>query len=60
MKINDTNHTQALTHFSLFNCNGREALILITYIKALMSLSVKLQSSLSVYNATDEHLRPLS
>lgn len=22
MKINDTNHTQALTHFSLFNCNG--------------------------------------
>lgn len=27
MKINDTNHTQDLTHFSLFNCNGRDALI---------------------------------
>lgn len=27
MKINDTNHTQDLTHFSLFNCDGRDALI---------------------------------
>lgn len=50
MKINDTNHTQALTHFSLFNCNGWDALILITYIAALMSFSVKLQSSPCAYH----------
>lgn len=50
MKINDTNHTQALTHFSLFNCNGWDALILITYIAALMSFSVRLQSSPCAYH----------
>ncbi len=50
MKINDTNHTQALTHFSLFNCNGWDTLILITYIAALMSFSVRLQSSPCAYH----------
>lgn len=50
MKINDTNHTQTLTHFSLFNCNGWDALILITYTAALMSFSVKLQSSPGAYH----------
>lgn len=50
MEINDTNHTQALTHFSLFNCNGWNTLVLITHIAALMSFSVKLQSSPCAYH----------
>lgn len=50
MKINDTNHTWAPTHFSLFNCTGWDTLILITNITALVSFSVRLQSSPCAYH----------